>query len=88
MHKGLTGVEEHISDSCSFLVNFEGMTCQNDPFGDDASGVRIEKSSCGNEVGGWKTGRRLARRRSRLFRRMDLGHLRSRGEICKVVCQR
>ena len=54
--KGLTGVEEHISDGRSFLVNFEGMTSQNDPFGDDAGGVGIKESSCSNEVGGWKTG--------------------------------
>ena len=47
-----TWVEEHITNRCSFLVNLERMTAENDTLGNYSGGVGVEERSICHELWG------------------------------------
>lgn len=53
MNRGIpTGIEKHVSNSSRFLVDFEGMASEDDSFGDDTLGVRVDERAHRHQLGG------------------------------------
>lgn len=51
-----TGVEKHIPNCSSLLVNFEGVPGEGDTLGDDAGGVRVKEASHSHELWSYRQG--------------------------------
>jgi len=45
-------VEEHVSNSCGLLVNFEWVTCEGDSLGDDPSRIWVQEATHGHKMWG------------------------------------